>query len=69
MAPVRLGMSLIRGMRDESAARIEAARAVRPFESVSDLANRVRLDRRDLQLLANANALSALSGDRREALW
>ncbi|MFM0139216.1 error-prone DNA polymerase [Caballeronia grimmiae] len=69
MAPVRLGMSLIRGMRDESAARIEAARAVRPFKSVNDLANRARLDRRDLQLLADANALSALSGNRREALW
>ena len=69
MAPVRLGLSLVRGMREESAARIEAARAVRPFSSVNDLANRAQLDRHDLQVLADANALASLSGNRREALW
>ncbi len=69
MAPVRLGLALVRGMREESAARIEAARAVRSFDSVNDLANRARLDRHDLQVLADANALAALSGNRREALW
>jgi error-prone DNA polymerase len=68
-APVRLGLSLVRGMREESAARIEAARAVRPFSTVNDLANRAQLDRHDLQVLADANALASLSGNRREALW
>lgn len=66
---VRLGLSLLRGMRDGTAERIENARAVRRFATVSDLARRAQLDRRDLQVLAAANALSSLAGNRREALW
>ncbi|HTI17134.1 MAG TPA: error-prone DNA polymerase, partial [Trinickia sp.] len=66
---VRLGLSLLKGMREESAERIEVARAVRPFESVRDMARRAQLDRHDLQVLAAANALSSLAGNRREALW
>ncbi|MBB4518142.1 error-prone DNA polymerase [Paraburkholderia fungorum] len=69
MAPVRLGMSVVRGMREETARRIEAARAVRPFRDVADLASRAQLDRHDLQVLAAANAFKPLSGDRRQALW
>jgi error-prone DNA polymerase len=66
---VRMGLSLLYGMRDGAAERIETARAVRPFASVSDLARRAQLDRHDLQVLAAANALSSLAGNRREALW
>lgn len=66
---VRLGLSLQRGMKQEAAARIEDARAIRPFESVADLARRAQLDRSDLQVLAGANALGSLAGNRREALW
>ncbi len=67
--PLRLGMSLVRGMKEEAAARIEMARAVRPFRDVSDLARRAQLDRRDLEVLAAANALRSLAGERRAALW
>ncbi|MFX1689772.1 error-prone DNA polymerase [Paraburkholderia sp. A2RI-6] len=67
--PLRLGMSLVRGMKAEAAARIEMARAVRPFRDVSDLARRAQLDRRDLEVLAAANALLSLAGERRAALW
>ncbi|ANB78079.1 hypothetical protein AYM40_37625 (plasmid) [Paraburkholderia phytofirmans OLGA172] len=56
-------------MRDGAAERIETARAVKPFSSVSDLARRAQLDRHDLQVLAAASALSSLAGNRREALW
>jgi error-prone DNA polymerase len=66
---VRLGLSLLKGMRDGVAERIENARAVKPFASVSDLARRAQLDRHDLQVLAGANALQSLAGNRREALW
>jgi error-prone DNA polymerase len=66
---VRLGLSLLRGMRREVAARIEDARAIRPFADVADLSRRTQLDRHDLQVLASANALLALAGDRRQALW
>ena len=68
-AAVRLGLSLQRGMRREVTARIEDARAIRPFDSVTDLARRAQLDRHDLQVLAGANALQSLAGNRREALW
>ncbi|KWK67567.1 error-prone DNA polymerase [Burkholderia stagnalis] len=69
-APVRLGFSLLRGMREDAAARIELARAVRPFVDVADLARRAQLDRHDLQVLARSNALRILSGgNRRDALW
>jgi error-prone DNA polymerase len=66
---VRLGMSLLRGMRGEVAERIEQARALRPFADVADLARRAQLDRHDLQVLAAANALASLAGHRRQALW
>lgn len=66
---VRLGLSLLRGMKDGAAERIENSRAVRPFTSVHDLARRAQLDRHDLHVLADANALAALAGNRREALW
>jgi error-prone DNA polymerase len=66
---VRLGLSLLRGMKDGAAERIGNARAVRPFESVADLARRAQLDRKDLHVLADANALASLAGNRREALW
>jgi error-prone DNA polymerase len=66
---VRLGLAVVRGMSQEAALRIEAARAIRPFSSVADLARRAALDRADLQVLAAANALRALAGHRRDALW
>ncbi len=66
---VRMGLSLLRGMRDGSAGRIDMARAVRPFANVGDMALRAQLDRHDLQVLAAANALASLAGNRREALW
>ena len=66
---VRLGLSILRGMKEEVAERIENARAVRAFEDVHDLARRAQLDRHDLHILADSNALSSLVGNRREALW
>jgi error-prone DNA polymerase len=66
---VRLGLSLLRGMREPVADRLETARAVRPFQSVRDMARRAQLDRHDLQVLAAGNALAMLAGNRREALW
>ncbi|MDR8763732.1 Error-prone DNA polymerase [Burkholderia multivorans] len=68
-AAVRLGLSLLKGMRDGAARRIELARAVRAFNSIQDVARRAELDRHDLRVLADANALATLGGNRREALW
>jgi error-prone DNA polymerase len=66
---VRLGLHMLRGMNRDAAERIEAARAIRPFASVADLARRAHLERADLQVLAGANALGVLAGHRRQALW
>ncbi|MDN7465981.1 error-prone DNA polymerase [Burkholderia gladioli] len=69
-APVRAGMSLISGMRLETAERIQLARAVQPFVDVADLARRAALDRHDLTVLAHAGALRSLAkGNRRNAIW
>ncbi|TPQ31086.1 error-prone DNA polymerase [Cupriavidus pinatubonensis] len=68
-AAVRLGLSLLRGLRREAAHRIEEARAIRPFASTTELARRAGLDRSDLQALAAGNALASMTGGRRQALW
>jgi error-prone DNA polymerase len=66
---VRLGLNQLSGMQQESAWRIEEARAARPFESVADMARRANLNRHDLNSLAAGDALRALAGHRRAALW
>ncbi|MEM8516121.1 error-prone DNA polymerase [Janthinobacterium sp. CAN_S7] len=66
---VRLGLNSLFGMRMEAASRIEDARSIAAFLDVADLARRGGLDRHDLQVLAAGNALHALAGHRREALW
>jgi error-prone DNA polymerase len=66
---VRLGLNMVRGLQHDAGLRIEEARAVRPFRDMADLASRAQLTRRDLEALAKANALAALAGNRREALW
>ncbi|TFW17190.1 error-prone DNA polymerase [Duganella callida] len=66
---VRLGLTMLKGMREDVAKRIEAARQQQPFASVADLARRADLDRHALQVLAGGNALSRLAGHRRQALW
>lgn len=52
---VRLGMSLVRGLGEAAARRIEAARAAGPFDDVDALARRAQLERRDLEALAARN--------------
>ena len=69
LRPVRLGFSRLSGFREEAAKRIVAARADASFASVEDLARRAELDAHALRLLADANALVALAGHRREAAW
>jgi error-prone DNA polymerase len=66
---VRLGLNMVRGLQQDAGLRIEEARAVRAFRDLSDLASRAGLTRRDLESLAKANALEALAGNRRQALW
>jgi error-prone DNA polymerase len=46
-----------------------AARAQAPFVNVEDLARRADLDAQAMQCLATSDALSALVGQRRDAIW
>ncbi|MBV6273454.1 error-prone DNA polymerase [Alcaligenaceae bacterium CGII-47] len=66
---VRLGLNQIKGLGQDAAQRIEYARTHAPFVSMSDLARRANMNRHDLNALADANALHALSAERRTALW
>ncbi len=67
---VRLGLDRIGGLAEDAAQRIVAARAHDgPFAGPEDLARRARLDARELQLLARADALRALTGHRHQAAW
>ncbi|QKQ47253.1 MULTISPECIES: error-prone DNA polymerase [Achromobacter] len=66
---VRLGLSLIQGMREDVARCIEDARAAAPFTDTGDLARRAALTRHDLNSLAASDALRTLAGHRRQASW
>ncbi len=66
---LRLGLKYIGGLREETGLRIESARRAHPFESIADLIRRTAPNRRELDTLAYAGALSAFGKTRREALW
>jgi error-prone DNA polymerase len=66
---LRLGLRLVKSLSQAGVERLLAARAARPFSSVQDLAARAALDRGDLEALAAAGALAALSGNRHLAFW
>ncbi|HEY2630450.1 MAG TPA: error-prone DNA polymerase [Usitatibacter sp.] len=66
---LRLGLGLVRGLKVISSESVVEARNIRIFESTEDLARRSGLSRRDLSALAAADALSGLTGHRRNALW
>jgi error-prone DNA polymerase len=66
---LRLGLRLVKQLSSEGAARLLAARAMRAFDSIADLAERAQLNRRDLEALAAADALSGLAGHRHRAVW
>jgi error-prone DNA polymerase len=66
---LRLGLRLVKHLSQEGAARLMAARTARNFDSIADLAERAALDRRDLEALAAADALTKLTGHRHRAVW
>lgn len=66
---IRLGFSRIKGLSPNVGERIELARPTTAFSSVSDLARRAQLTRSELKLLAAADALKNLSGNRYQASW
>jgi error-prone DNA polymerase len=68
-AVVRLGMRLVKGLASEAGARVAAARSIARFATVQDLAERARLNAKDLGALASAGALGTLASHRHRARW
>ncbi len=66
---MRLGLRLVKHLSQEGAARVVNARAPRAFDGIADMAERAALDRRDLEALAAADALTRLAGHRHRAAW
>jgi error-prone DNA polymerase len=67
--PLRLGMRMVRGLREPEAQTVIEARRAGPFESVADFARRTRLTQFVMQQLSDADAFKSVKQDRREALW
>lgn len=66
---LRLGLHMVDTLSEDGAKRVAAARLAGPFVGIEDLANRARLDTRDLNALASAEAFRQLSSHRRDAHW
>ncbi len=66
---IRLGLHRIKGLKRAVADRIVAQCAVKSFVSVQDIAERCRIGREALEVLAAGGALAALSSDRHLAHW
>jgi DNA-directed DNA polymerase III PolC len=66
---LRLGLRMVKRLSEEGVKRLVAARAVRPFTGLEDLAERASLDRRDLEALAAGDALAGMAGHRYRAYW
>jgi error-prone DNA polymerase len=66
---VRLGLREIRGLAAEKGQKIAVDRKIRAFSSIADLTLRCGLGKRELEILAAADALQSLAGHRRQAAW
>ena len=66
---IRMGLTDVKGIGEEVAERVVAARQERPFESMTDVARRAGLTAAQLEALATAGAFDCFGLSRREALW
>ena len=66
---VRLGLRLVSGLGEATAARIVAARLQAPFVNAQDVALRAQLGTLEINALAAADALRVLAGHRRQQVW
>ena len=66
---IRLGMRLVKSLREPEALRVVEAREERSFRSILDLAQRSSLPQRAVEALANSGALRSLEANRNVAFW
>ncbi len=69
LAPVRLGLNRISGLSEDAGTRIVAARGQEAFTTIEDMARRARLNEHELRVIAEADALQGLAGNRHQAAW
>ncbi|MFT4520272.1 MAG: error-prone DNA polymerase [Halioglobus sp.] len=67
--PMRLGLRLVKGLSKDGAQRLVEARAHGPFRQISNLRQWASLNKRDMEALADADALKSLSGHRHQSQW
>jgi len=66
---VRLGMRLVKGLRDADAARIVAARGPSPYLTVEEVWLRSGVSAAAMKRLADADAFQSFDLDRRQTAW
>ncbi|MGK0170496.1 MAG: error-prone DNA polymerase [Gammaproteobacteria bacterium] len=66
---LRLGLRMIKGLREDDAGRIYAMRSTARWDSVAEFARASGLSRATLERLAHAGALKSLAGHRHQAQW
>ncbi len=66
---IRLGFRLVKNLSQQSAEKLIRIRQQTAFVSLADLLHRCQLNKRDLDALAQANALASLSKHRFQARW
>ncbi|NII10952.1 error-prone DNA polymerase [Oleiagrimonas sp. C23AA] len=66
---IRLGLRQVQGLHEGEAGALLEARQQAPFENMADVSARSGVERRTLELLAEAGALRGLAGHRYRAHW
>ncbi len=66
---IRLGMRLVRGLREAEALKIIEARRTQPFASIEDFSARSLIPKRSIKVLANGGAFRSLANHRNAASW
>lgn len=69
VSALRLGLNRVRGLSNATAERLLLERDKKPWQSLTDLLQRVRIPRDERRLLAEIGALRDLTQHRRDALW
>ncbi len=69
MQCLRLGLRMVKGLRQDATHRLVQARHENPFHDVQDFVTRTNMSRRDLTIMAEAAALRGLAGHRHRAQW
>ena len=66
---IRLGFRLIKNLSHNGAVRITKASKEDFFTSTTDLRQRAKLDQKDMEALAKADALKLITGNRKNSIW